>query len=294
MADISGKIDAIFKLVEEGDYFVINRPRQYGKTTTLYLLERRLQQQLDYFPVFISFEGFGTESYKNEQNFIEAFFSKLRAVFRFYKRNDLLPLLDNGQAITTLNRLDEWISELTNVANQRLVLMIDEVDKSSNNQLFLDFLGLLRTKYLLAVQGKDLTFHSVILAGVHDVKSLKLKIRPDEERKYNSPWNIAVDFTVDLSLTPHEIQTMLQEYSATTGVQMDFMQIAARLHYFTSGYPFLVSKLCKIMDEDFLQPTPSPQCHQLKEWIEAIPFALSLSKGLSRDSTGSPRTAYIA
>jgi hypothetical protein len=41
------------------------------------------------------------------------------------------------------------------------------------------------------------------------------------------------------------------------------------------------------------EPLPCSQCHQLKEWIEAIPFALSLSKGLSRGSTGSPRTAYI-
>jgi hypothetical protein len=32
---------------------------------------------------------------------------------------------------------------------------------------------------------------NVILAGVHDVKSLKLKIRADEDHKYNSPWNIA-------------------------------------------------------------------------------------------------------
>ena len=47
-------------------------------------------------------------------------------------------------------------------------------------------------------QGEDKTFHSVILAGVHDVKNLKLKLRPDEERKYNSPWNIAVEFDIDM------------------------------------------------------------------------------------------------
>jgi hypothetical protein len=74
--------------------------------------------------------------------------------------------------------------------------MIDEVDKSSNNQLFLSFLGMLRDKFLLRNMGKDKTFHSVTLAGVHDVKSLK--IRPDEEQKYNSPWNIAADFDIDM------------------------------------------------------------------------------------------------
>lgn len=67
----------------------------------------------------------------------------------------------------------------------------DEVDKSSDNQIFLSFLGLLREKYLKCQQGKDVTFHSVILAGVYDIKTLKLKLHPQEELKYNSPWNIA-------------------------------------------------------------------------------------------------------
>jgi len=49
------------------------------------------------------------------------------------------------------------------------------------------------------------------LAGVHDIKTLKLKIRNEEDKKYNSPWNIAVNFNVDLSFNPDEIVTMLKE-----------------------------------------------------------------------------------
>ncbi len=49
---------------------------------------------------------------------------------------------------------------------------------------------MLRNKYLLRNAEKDDTFSSVILAGVHDIKTLKLKLRPDKEQKYNSPWNI--------------------------------------------------------------------------------------------------------
>lgn len=37
-------------------------------------------------------------------------------------------------------------------------------------------------------------FRAVILAGVYDIKNLKLKIRPDEEHQYNSPWNIAASW----------------------------------------------------------------------------------------------------
>ena len=209
MADTSAKVAAIMRLIEDGSYFVINRPRQYGKTTTLFLLERQLRQNADYLPILIGFEGISTEAYQSEQRFLEAFIQQFRKVERVLRHDELAKLNDAGEKLTTFSQLDGWISTLAATLPQKIVLMIDEVDKSGNHQLFLDFLGLLRAKYLDAAQGRDTTFHSVILAGVHDVKSLKLKLRPEDQRQYKSPWNIAVNFTVDMSLSPAEIQTML-------------------------------------------------------------------------------------
>ena len=48
MADVSAKMKETFRLVEKGQYFVINRPRQYGKTTTLYGLAAALRRTGDY------------------------------------------------------------------------------------------------------------------------------------------------------------------------------------------------------------------------------------------------------
>ena len=111
---------------------------------------------------------------------------------------------------------------------------------------------MLRNKFLQAAEDNDITFHSVILAGVHDIKTLKLKIRPDEERKYNSPWNIAVEFDLDMSFNPKEISTMLTDYAQTKDIKMDIMVISERIFYFTSGYPFLVSKFCAIIDSKIM------------------------------------------
>ena len=56
MIDISGRIDQIIRdYIEKGQYFTINRARQYGKTTTLYLLERRLREE--YIVLSLSFEA---------------------------------------------------------------------------------------------------------------------------------------------------------------------------------------------------------------------------------------------
>ena len=52
MADVSGKLGQALKLIEAGEYFIINRPRQYGKTTTLHTLSRFLNQSGEY----LSFE----------------------------------------------------------------------------------------------------------------------------------------------------------------------------------------------------------------------------------------------
>ena len=281
MADVSGKIQAILRLVEDGSYFVINRPRQYGKTTTLFLLERELAQSEGYLPLFLSFEGFGTETYQSEQRFIDALLSAFQNILKFQQKPEFFPSIERGRMLISFNQFGDWISDFVDHVGQRVVLMIDEVDKSSNHQLFLDFLALLRAKFLSAAQGKETTFHSVILAGVHDIKTLKLKIRPDDERRYNSPWNIAVDFTIDLSLTPPEIESMLADYSAQTGVTMDRAQMAARLHQFTSGYPFLVSKLCKIIAEELL---PADGRAWLPEYLDQAVNRLLQTQNTNFDS----------
>ena len=60
MADTSRKQKAVLKMVEEGDYFIINRPRQYGKTTTLHNIADALIASGEYIVFNTSFEGVGT------------------------------------------------------------------------------------------------------------------------------------------------------------------------------------------------------------------------------------------
>jgi hypothetical protein len=252
MVDISNKLDLVIKLIERGKYFVINRPRQYGKTTTLFLLNKALKKNMDYISIKISFEGLGDLIFESEELFSKAFIQTVCNNLMITYENLANFLEGEKDKVNSLNDLSSVITKFINKANKKVVLMIDEVDKSSNNQLFLSFLGMLRNKYLLKNEGEDYTFHSVILAGVHDIKSLKSKIRPEEEQKYNSPWNIASEFNVDMSFSKEEIGTMLEDYVSSTGVKLDEEYFSEKLYFYTSGYPFLVSKLCKIIDENIM------------------------------------------
>ena len=107
-------------------------------------------------------------------------------------------------------------------------------------------------KYYLARDRRPI-FHSVILAGVYDIKNLKQKIRPDSEHQYNSPWNIAATFNIDMSFSKSDIAGMLKDYAEDRHINMNVSEIAGLIYDYTSGYPFLVSRLCKLMDETVSQ-----------------------------------------
>jgi hypothetical protein len=253
MVDMSEKIRAIMQgFVERGEYFVINRPRQYGKTTTLHLLAAALAD--GYLVIRMSFEG------------MDEFFASNEAVADGIRLNMLRLINEQMTALQDiwtapidaafpLNDLRHRISDMCAASDTPVVLMIDEVDRASDYGVFAAFLGLLRDMYLERGANAS-TFQSVILAGVHDVKNLKKKIRSNSEHSYNSPWNIAADFTVDLSFSPSEIATMLEDYEKDHHAGMDITAISERLYFYTNGYPFLVSRLCKTIDEEPLEWSP--------------------------------------
>ena len=67
MADISGKLRQVMELVERGKYFIINRPRQYGKTTMLFRLTEALNRSGNYLAFVTSFEGLGDAAFQDEK-----------------------------------------------------------------------------------------------------------------------------------------------------------------------------------------------------------------------------------
>ena len=69
------------------------------------------------------------------------------------------------------------------------------------------------------------------------------------EHKQNSPWNIAADFDVSMRFSPEDISGMLKQYEIDHHTGMNIQEISNLLYDYTSGYPFLVSRLCKLMDE---------------------------------------------
>lgn len=254
MVDISNKLEKIKGLVDSECYFTINRARQYGKTTTLTGLKRILKD--DYIVILMSFEGMGDDRFDSPKAFCQGFLGLIQRALRFINVSDEYKEKWNNHEITDFLALSNHITKMC--TDKKVVLMIDEVDKTSNNRVFIHFLGMLRDKFLDRKRGEDSTFYSVILAGVYDIKNIKLKMindgtytpGPEEGKLFNSPWNIAVSFKVDMSFNPAEIAGMLTEYESDHKTGMDIAAMAQEIYNYTSGYPFLVSRLCQCIDED--------------------------------------------
>ena len=255
MVNLDERLKKIKVFVDAGKYFTINRARQYGKTTTLRALYLYLQGE--YYVVSMDFQTFGSAEFQTETIFSRSFANsflrslKRNPVNKTEQLNEAMAQLEKSVAsqndFFALKALFEQLGDSCAVSDKPIVLMIDEVDSASNNQVFLDFLAQLRAQYM----ERDIypTFRSVILGGVYDVKNLRGKIRPEDEHRYNSPWNIAADFDISMSFSKNEIAGMLTEYEADykTGTNVD--EMAGLLFDDTSGYPFLVSRLCQLMDE---------------------------------------------
>lgn len=286
MVDISERIEKITTdYIEKGKYFTINRARQYGKTTLLFLLRKHLQER--YLVVSVSFEA-ADELFVSSYTLAVGLQRSIGRQLRMQKvSKDILEKWEEPISKEfAFDDFGERISDLCLRCAKKIIFMVDEVDKNSDNQVFLGLLGLLRTKYLAQAEDMDMTFQTVILASVYDIKNLKLKLRPDEEAKYNSPWNIAEDFNIDLSFSAKDIAEMLKEYESDNAVGMDIPAVSQWIYDYTDGYPYMVSRICKLIDERVAQTTDFPE--KKDAWtregrLEAVRLFLTESNTLFDD-----------
>ncbi len=251
MVDTTKKMKVFERLIDKKKYFTITRARQFGKSTSLNWIYDNLSDR--YLVVPASFELFSENDWNDDNAFCKYFCTKM--IKPLSQISDYKSFWVEVSKIEKINFdiLASKITEFCKSIGKKVVLTIDEVDKASYNEVFVRFLGMLRNMYIFREKFKvyDYTFWSVILAGVYDVKNLKLKIRPEEEHQFNSPWNVAAEYDLDMTFNPQEISTMLADYENENHIGFDIKEISEEIYKYTSGYPVLVSRVCKEIDEKF-------------------------------------------
>ena len=294
MVNIDDRLQIINRMIDKGNYFTINRARQYGKTTTLGALGKFLQDE--YVVIHLDFQMLSYEVFSSEASFVSSFVKSLLRESAEGKKipQDIAARLsyftDPLNKAARLSDLFPCLGDWCAVSRQPVVLMIDEADNAANNQIFIDFLSQIRAYFNANRTRKVPAFQSVIFAGVHDIKHLKIKIREnaadqssENDSENNSPWNIATDFLLDMSFDPKGIAGMLLSYENDHHTGMDTEVLAELIYEYTSGYPYLVSRICNIIDERLVGSKVYPTMRlawSRSGFLEAIKILQSESNSL--------------
>lgn len=75
MVNLDSRLAEIKKMIDRGDYFTINRGRQYGKTTTIRALASYLSE--DYFVISMDFQFVSHSDFVSESAFVRGFAREL-------------------------------------------------------------------------------------------------------------------------------------------------------------------------------------------------------------------------
>jgi len=240
--DLTPALMKLMELVEKKKYFVINRPRQFGKTTTLNFLAQHLSATGRYAPALISFEDFTQRPDITEADFYSEIILSISEELN----------LTHGEATETAatlgirRRFFNWLRELCQ--SRKLVLLIDEIDVVPET-VVIGFLAGLRKMYLQRSRRSSFPApHAVILAGVHDIKNLKASYRHETETiGSSSPFNIAINYELP-AFSLENIRQYYGQHTDATGQEFD-EAVISRVHETTNGHPWLVSMLAKLLVE---------------------------------------------
>ncbi len=70
MVDITEQLEKIKAMVDYGDYFTINKARQFGKTTTINALKKALEN--DYYVIDWDFQNIDNDAFRTGEDFSQA------------------------------------------------------------------------------------------------------------------------------------------------------------------------------------------------------------------------------
>ncbi len=233
-------LDNILLLIMQNKYFVLQAPRQTGKTSYLIALREYLNKEGTYKSLYINIEAAQAVRENVEQG-MRVILRTLARDAKIYLDDPFLEenqekLLSRGGAFMALqDALVDWCRNST----KPIVLLIDEIDSLVGDTL-ISVLRQLRGGY---DKRPDMFPQSVILCGVRDVRDYR--IHSDKEKTMitgGSAFNIKAESLRLGSFSRDEIKELFQQHTEATG-QVFEADIFPLVWELTEGQPWLVNAL---------------------------------------------------
>ena len=263
MVDVSSRLQKPLQSIRRGESLLLVRARQSGKTTLLRELAHALRQE-QFAVALCSLQVAEDQTLTGLYRHIEATLQKAYPLPSLPKWTSIEP-----QSISFCS----WLGEVQQKLGKPLVLLLDEYD-APPRKLVLAMLRSFRSALSLAEDGRPFA-HSITLCGKTHVRDLRDELRPtgDETRGTGSLWNISLPLPLP-TLSQSELDTLLEQYSIESGVpwRRDAKEL---LWEQTRGQPWLVSRICYLIDDQLGQPRlPATGTLPASESASAMPVTM--------------------
>jgi len=232
----------IFTLIDDQEYFVLNAPRQSGKTTAIDELAQSLNRNGKYTALYINVEA----AQAARDNIKDALITIISIIAReidrqLHQPHDISQLLLHmiESKPISLDLLTKALAFFAEASNKPLVLFIDEIDALIGDSL-LSVLRQIRAGF----KDRPKAFpHSICLVGLRDVRDYRVWSK--EQGIYvstSSPFNIKAESLTIANFSHEQVRALYRQHTDETG-QLFTEDALEHAFYLTQGQPWLVNAL---------------------------------------------------
>ncbi len=242
------RLPQLQRLIDRHNYFVIQAPRQVGKTTAMLSLAQQLTAGDRYCAAMVSVEV--GSPFNNDMQLAEnAILGAWQRALRQRLPKELQPPkpteTESGQ------KIQHFLAQWAAVSTRPIALFIDEID-SLQDQLLISVLRQLRDGYPDRPRGFPI---SIGLIGMRDVRDYKVASGGSARLQSASPFNIKVESLTLRNFNTMEVAELYQQHTNDTG--QIFAPAALQLAFeLTQGQPWLVNALAQQLTDEI---APNPQ-----------------------------------
>ncbi|MCL2065514.1 MAG: ATP-binding protein, partial [Candidatus Cloacimonetes bacterium] len=233
--------EEIINLIQEKKYFILHAPRQTGKTSCLLALRDYLNNEGQYFAIYVNFEV-GQAWRHNVKKATDEFVQEILGRFQDILKDDF-PFHESiayYKNLATENGLSDMLRYLSNLIKKPIVMFIDEIDSLIGDTL-LSVLRQLRAGY---DKRPDNFPSTIILCGVRDIKDYRIHTSNQEIITGGSAFNIKTESLRLGNFSKEEVIELYNQHTTETGQKFAEECFDLVMKY-TDGQPWLVNALAR-------------------------------------------------
>ncbi len=235
MVDPLKRLRNVESLIKRQMYFTLHAPRHTGKTTYLYTLSQKLNNDGNHIALVVSFKNAGDPDITHEQANTTLMESIYTAAYKQLPESQRPENYKEKEFLNLKSYLQEWCGSQT----KPVVLFIDEIDALLDD-ILISILRQLRDGYQHRPKGFPV---SVVLVGLRDVRDYKVMIRP-ELNTYgtSSPFNVKSDSLLLENFSREQVSKLLDQHTGETG-QVFPEEVKDEIFTLGNGQPWLTNAL---------------------------------------------------